>query len=148
MRHVIRLTATAWEARCAAAGAGADGAARRWRVAAPLWFDTAIGYWTGEPDWAGVAGALERFAEHVEAGELVFAAEEAGEETAISWQPAAGRPVVRVLVQAAGDAWIVQVLPEPCVRITAVGEATAEAVRVWAAAEGWTLEEEDGAAWP
>src|SRR5262245_25973985 len=60
MMRMNRLGRVAWRARCAAAGVEHDSGAGTWRLAVPVWFDPAIGYWTGELDWALLSQALAR----------------------------------------------------------------------------------------
>jgi hypothetical protein len=116
-------------------------------MAVPVWFDPAIGYWTGELDWALAVGALER-AVREWAVEEIFVAQgaEGVDEAPGSWLPAGDRPGPRVLLLGGGAAWLLMMEAEG--RVRWITEAVGEAMLVtWAAGEGLELVREDGAGW-
>lgn len=116
-------------------------------MAVPVWFDTAIGYWTGAPDWELVRAALERAVAAWDLVEIALAAESLPAEWhPADWLAAGSTPGVRALLVGNSAAWRLLIEPDGHLRWATAGVGEGMLV-AWAASEHLELIREDGAAW-
>jgi hypothetical protein len=148
MVRLTRIAPEEWRAHCVSAEESRSGSpASFWRLAVPFWFDAAIGYWTGEPDWALLAAALERALVRWEVREALTAASEAASEGAGSaWLPSGERPGAPLLLVGRQGSWLVRAEPSGTLYWAVSGGE--ELLREWAESEGLELVKEDEGGWP
>jgi hypothetical protein len=114
-------------------------------LSVPLWFDPAIGYWTGEPDWDFLAATLERALGRWEIVEIVVT-EEVGDldPSPASWLPGGDAAGSRLMLVGRRAVWVATMVAAGHVEWAA--DAQGEALLCdWASDEGLGLTREN---WP